>query len=90
MTLALEWVVSYYLQQEGRDWQDKEARGQMEIELGRALESVPLWSKIITVRNDLAHCGIGRPEGQVLDVQSICDNAEAIIKEIEQLASELT
>lgn len=88
-TLAREWTVSYYLHQEGKDWQDKQAREQMEEKLGRNLKDEPLWSKITTVRNDLAHCGFGRAEKQVLKVESIRKKAEEIVKEIKHLASEL-
>jgi virulence-associated protein VapD len=38
------------------------------------------------IRNDLAHCGFGRAEGQVLSATSICQNAEEVVKQVERLA----
>jgi CRISPR-associated DxTHG motif protein len=88
MTLAREWVVSYHLHKEGRDWRSRKEREQMEKRLGESLQQDSLWSKIAEIRNDLAHCGFGREEGQVLSATSIRQNAEEVVKQIEQLAQQ--
>jgi len=88
VTLAREWVVSYHLHKEGKDWRDAAARKQMENQLNESLKQEALWSDIITIRNDLAHCGFGRAEGQVLSATSIRQNAEEVVKQIEQLAQQ--
>ena len=86
MTLAREWVVSYHLHKEGKDWRDPHEREWMEQLLGEFLKLSPLWSKITGTRNDLAHCGFGRAEGQVLSAASIRQNAEEVVKQVERLA----
>jgi CRISPR-associated DxTHG motif protein len=88
MTLAREWVVSYHLHKEGRDWRSRKEREQMEKRLGESLQQDSLWSKIAEIRNDLAHCGFGRAEGQVLSATSIRQNAEEVVKQIERLAQQ--
>jgi CRISPR-associated DxTHG motif protein len=88
MTLAREWVVSYHLHKEGKDWRDPHEREWMEQLLREFLKLSPLWSKIIGTRNDLAHCGFGRAEGQVLSATSIRQNAEEVVKQIERLAQQ--
>ena len=88
MTLAREWVVSYHLHKEGRDWRSRKEREQMEKRLGESLQQDSLWSKIAEVRNDLAHCGFGREERQVLSATSIRQNAEEVVKQIERLAQQ--
>jgi CRISPR-associated DxTHG motif protein len=88
MTLAREWVVSYHLHKEGRDWRSRKEREQMEKRLGDSLQQDSLWSKIAEIRNDLAHCGFGRAEGQVLSATSIRQNAEEVVKQIERLAQQ--
>jgi CRISPR-associated DxTHG motif protein len=88
MTLAREWVVSYHLHKEGRDWRSRKEREQMEKRLGESLQQDSLWSKIAEIRNDLAHCGFSRAEGQVLSAASIRQNAEEVVKQIEQLAQQ--
>lgn len=88
MTLAREWVVSYHLHKEGKDWRDPHEREWMEQLLGEFLKLSPLWSKITGTRNDLAHCGFSREEGQVLSATSIRQNAEEVVKQIERLAQQ--
>jgi CRISPR-associated DxTHG motif protein len=88
MTLAREWVVSYHLHKEGKDWRDPHEREWMEQLLGEFLKLSPLWSKITGTRNDLAHCGFSRAEGQVLSATSIRQNAEEVVKQIERLAQQ--
>jgi len=88
MTLAREWIVSYHLHKEGKDWRDPHEREWMEQLLGEFLKLSPLWSKITGTRNDLAHCGFGRAEGQVLSAASIRQNAEEVVKQIERLAQQ--
>ena len=88
MTLAREWVVSYHLHKEGRDWRSRKEREQMEKRLGESLQQDSLWSKIAEIRNDLAHCGFGREERQVLSATSIRQNAEEVVKQIERLAQQ--
>jgi CRISPR-associated DxTHG motif protein len=88
MTLAREWVVSYHLHKEGRDWRSRKEREQMEKRLGESLQQDSLWSKIAEIRNDLAHCGFGRAEGQVIAATSIRQNAEEVVKQIERLAQQ--
>jgi hypothetical protein len=88
MTLAREWVVSYHLHKEGRDWRSREEREQMEKRLRESLQQDSLWSKIAETRNDLAHCGFRRAEGQVLSATSIRQNAEEVVKQIERLAQQ--
>jgi CRISPR-associated DxTHG motif protein len=85
MTLAREWVVSYHLHKEGRDWRSRKEREQMEKRLGESLQQDSLWSKIAEIRNDLAHCGFGRAEGQVLSAKLIHQNAEEVVQQTEQL-----
>ncbi|MCL6535206.1 MAG: TIGR02221 family CRISPR-associated protein [Armatimonadetes bacterium] len=91
MTLAREWVVSYHLHKEGKDWRDAKERKRMEdqLNINKALKEARLWSEIITIRNDLAHCGFGRAEGQVRSAASIRQNAEEVVKQIEQLAQQM-
>ena len=89
MTLAREWVVSYHLHKEGKDWRDAAARKQMENQLNESLKQEALWSDIVTIRNDLAHCGFGRAEGQVIAANKIRNRAEEIVSQIEQLARSL-
>jgi CRISPR-associated protein DxTHG motif len=88
MTLAREWVVSYHLHKEGRDWRSRKEREQMEKRLRESLQQDSLWSKIAEIRNDLAHCGFGREERQVLSATSIRQNAEEVVKQIERLAQQ--
>jgi len=88
VTLAREWVVSYHLHKEGRDWRSRKEREQMEKWLGESLQQDSLWSKIAKIRNDLAHCGFGRAAGEVLSAKSIRQNAEEVVLQIEQLAQQ--
>jgi CRISPR-associated DxTHG motif protein len=88
MTLAREWVVSYHLHKEGRDWRSRKEREQMEKRLRESLQQDSLWSKIAEIRNDLAHCGFGREERQVLSATSIRQNAEKVVEQIERLAQQ--
>jgi CRISPR-associated DxTHG motif protein len=88
MTLAREWVVSYHLHKEGKDWRDPHEREWMEQLLREFLKLSPLWSKITGTRNDLAHCGFGRAEWQMLSATSIRQNAEEVVKQIERLAQQ--
>jgi CRISPR-associated DxTHG motif protein len=89
MTLAREWVVSYHLHKEGKDWRDPHEREWMEQLLGEFLKLSPPWSKITGTRNDLAHCGFSRAEGQVIAANKIRNRAEEIVSQIEQLARSL-
>ncbi len=86
VTLAREWVISYNLQQQGKDWRDMRERKAMECMLNAEAIKDPLWSKVRDLRNDLAHCGFGRAEGQVLSVDSILCQTSKIIDEIRALA----
>jgi CRISPR-associated DxTHG motif protein len=82
VTLAREWVISYRLVQQGKDWQDRGAREQMEQHLNAHAVQDALWSKVRDLRNDLAHCGFGRAKAQVLDVQSIQQRTREVVEEI--------
>jgi len=86
MTLAREWVVSYYAQQKSLSRDDAEDELNQRANNQENDELVQLWSSIRNIRNDLAHCGFGRAEGQVLSATSICQNAEEVVKQVERLA----
>jgi len=86
MTLAREWVVSYYAQQKSLSRDDAEDELNQRANNQESDELVQLWSSIRNIRNDLAHCGFGREERQVLSATSIRQNAEEVVQQIEQLA----
>jgi CRISPR-associated DxTHG motif protein len=86
MTLAREWVVSYYAQQKSLSRDDAEDELNQRANNQENDELVQLWSSIRNIRNDLAHCGFGRAEGQVLSAASIRQNAEEVVKQVERLA----
>jgi CRISPR-associated DxTHG motif protein len=88
MTLAREWVVSYYAQQKSLSRNDAENELNQRANNQENDELVQLWSSIRNIRNDLAHCGFGRKEGQVLSATSIRQNAEEVVKQIERLAQQ--
>jgi len=88
MTLAREWVVSYYAQQKSLSRDDAEDELNQRANNQESDELVQLWSSIRNIRNDLAHCGFGRAEGQVLSATSIRQNAEEVVKQIERLAQQ--
>jgi CRISPR-associated DxTHG motif protein len=88
MTLAREWVVSYYAQQKSLSRDDAEDELNQRANDQESDELVQLWSSIRNIRNDLAHCGFGREEGQVLSATSIRQNAEEVVKQIERLAQQ--
>jgi CRISPR-associated DxTHG motif protein len=88
MTLAREWVVSYYAQQKSLSRNDAENELNQRANNQENDELVQLWSSIRNIRNDLAHCGFGREEGQVLSATSIRQNAEEVVKQIERLAQQ--
>jgi CRISPR-associated DxTHG motif protein len=64
MTLAREWVVSYYAQQKSLSRNDAEDELNQRANNQENDELVQLWSSIRNIRNDLAHCGFGREEGR--------------------------
>jgi CRISPR-associated DxTHG motif protein len=86
MTLAREWVVSYYAQQKSLSRDDAEDELNQRANNQENDELVQLWSSIRNIRNDLAHCGFSRAEGQVLSATSIRQNAEEVVKQVERLA----
>jgi CRISPR-associated DxTHG motif protein len=88
MTLAREWVVSYYAQQKSLSRDDAEDELNQRANDQESDELVQLWSSIRNIRNDLAHCGFSRAEGQVLSATSIRQNAEEVVKQIERLAQQ--
>ena len=85
-TLAREWVVSYYAQQKSLSRADAEDELNQRANNQENDELVQLWSSIRNIRNDLAHCGFSRAEGQVLSATSIRQNAEEVVKQVERLA----
>ena len=87
-TLAREWVVSYYAQQKSLSRADAEDELNQRANNQENDELVQLWSSIRNIRNDLAHCGFSRAEGQVLSATSIRQNAEEVVKQIERLAQQ--
>lgn len=87
-TLAREWVVNYYAQQKSLSRDDAEKELNQRANNQENDELVQLWSSIRNIRNDLAHCGFGRAEGQVLSAASIRQNAEKVVEQIEQLAQQ--
>ena len=89
MTLAREWIISYQLAQQGKDWRDRKARDQMEGYLNVHVKQYPLWSEVSKLRNDLAHCGFGRAEGQVLGIKSIQQQSEQVVNEILKLSEDI-
>jgi len=86
VTLAREWVVSDYARQKSLSRDDAEDELNQRANNQESDELVQLWSSIRNIRNDLAHCGFGRAEGQVLSATSIRQNAEEVVKQIERLA----
>jgi len=88
MTLAREWVVSDYARQKSPSRAAAEAELNQRAENHEKDEIIQLWSCIRKIRNDLAHCGFGRAEGQVLSAASIRQNAEKVVEQIEQLAQQ--
>ena len=86
VTLAREWVVSDYARQKSLSRDDAEAELNQRANNQESDELVQLWSSIRNIRNDLAHCGFGRAEGQVLSATSIRQNAEEVVKQVERLA----
>lgn len=88
VTLAREWVVSDYARQKSLSRDDAEAELNRRANNQESDELVQLWSSIRNIRNDLAHCGFGRAEGQVLSAASIRQNAEKVVEQIEQLAQQ--
>jgi CRISPR-associated DxTHG motif protein len=87
-TLAREWVVNYYAQQKSLSRDDAEEELNQRANNQENDELVQLWSSIRNIRNDLAHCGFGRAEGQVLSATSIRQNAEEVVKQVERLAQQ--
>jgi CRISPR-associated DxTHG motif protein len=88
MTLAREWVVSDYARQKSLSRDDAEDELNQRANNQESDELVQLWSSIRNIRNDLAHCGFSRAEGQVLSATSIRQNAEEVVKQIERLAQQ--
>jgi CRISPR-associated DxTHG motif protein len=88
MTLAREWVVSDYARQKSLSRDDAEDELNQRANNQESDELVQLWSSIRNIRNDLAHCGFSRAEGQVLSATSIRQNAEKVVEQIEQLAQQ--
>ena len=88
VTLAREWVVSDYARQKSLSRDDAEAELNQRANNQESDELVQLWSSIRNIRNDLAHCGFGREEGQVLSATSKRQNAEEDVKQIDQLAQQ--
>jgi CRISPR-associated DxTHG motif protein len=88
MTLAREWVVSDYARQKSLSRDDAEDELNQRANNQESDELVQLWSSIRNIRNDLAHCGFGRAEGQVLSAASIRQNAEKVVEQIERLAQQ--
>jgi CRISPR-associated DxTHG motif protein len=88
VTLAREWVVSDYARQKSLSRDDAEDELNQRANNQESDELVQLWSSIRNIRNDLAHCGFGRAEGQVLSATSIRQNAEEVVKQIERLAQQ--
>ena len=88
MTLAREWVVSDYARQKSLSRDDAEGELNQRANNQENDELVQLWSSIRNIRNDLAHCGFSRAEGQVLSATSIRQNAEEVVKQIERLAQQ--
>lgn len=86
VTLAREWVVSDYARQKSLSRDDAEDELNQRANNQESDELVQLWSSIRNIRNDLAHCGFGRAEGQVLSAASIRQNAEEVVKQVERLA----
>jgi CRISPR-associated DxTHG motif protein len=86
VTLAREWVVSDYARQKSLSRDDAEDELNQRANNQESDELVQLWSSIRNIRNDLAHCGFGRAEGQVLSATSIRQNAEEVVKQVERLA----
>jgi CRISPR-associated DxTHG motif protein len=88
VTLAREWVVSDYARQKSLSRDDAEDELNQRANNQESDELVQLWSSIRNIRNDLAHCGFGREEGQVLSATSIRQNAEKVVEQIERLAQQ--
>jgi CRISPR-associated DxTHG motif protein len=88
MTLAREWVVSYYMQQRSLSRDDAEDELNQRAENHEKDEIIQLWNRIRELRNDLAHCGFRRAEGQVLSAKSIRQNAKEVVQQIERLAQQ--
>jgi len=91
MTLAREWLISYQAQQISKDWRNRNHRVDAECTLNKGLHEKrddPLtrcWSQVIVLRNDLAHCGFGRAEGQVLEAKNIIGQAREVHKQLRDI-----
>ncbi len=87
--LAREWVISYYLHQQMLSPEQRQAAEDALNEQAKRRANDPLtqlWSRVRDVRNDLAHCGFGRAEGQALSASSLLRNAEKIVQQIREMA----
>jgi hypothetical protein len=89
MTLAREWIISYQLAQQGKDWRDRDARDWMEEYLNVHVKQYRLWSMVRDLRNDLAHCGFGRAKDEVLKPDSIRDMAHKVVEEILKMSEDI-
>ncbi|BCW96064.1 MAG: TIGR02221 family CRISPR-associated protein [Fimbriimonadales bacterium] len=87
--LAREWVISYYLHQQMLPPDQRQAAEDALNERAKRHASDPLtklWSRVRDVRNDLAHCGFGRAEGQALSASNLRRNAVEIVQQIREMA----
>ncbi|MEN3001555.1 MAG: TM1812 family CRISPR-associated protein, partial [Armatimonadota bacterium] len=88
-----EWLVSYKAQQMGKDPGNRNHRDDAEHALNeehREKRDDPLtqcWSTVIELRNDLAHCGFGRDEGQKPRSEKITKRAWKVLEKLKQLLS---
>lgn len=91
MTLAREWLVSYKAQQMGKDPGNRNHRDDAEHALNEGLQQkhgdllTQCWSQVVNLRNDLAHCGFGRAEGQILGSEDITKQAGEVLEKLKQL-----
>ncbi|MFQ3611587.1 MAG: TIGR02221 family CRISPR-associated protein [Fimbriimonadales bacterium] len=96
VTLMREWIVSQQVLLMGDDISNKDARDNAEAWLNKALHKeiphsetplIPLWSKAVNLRNDLAHCGFGREQEQVLQPTSIKQQTSELLNLIRKHTS---
>lgn len=91
VTLMREWIVSEYLVRNRRNPREVSNRSEAEKELNYASKNhdfsdklVAIWKQTIDLRNDIAHCGFGRAQDQVLSPDSIQRQAQEILAKIKE------
>ncbi|GBC92896.1 hypothetical protein HRbin15_01373 [bacterium HR15] len=91
MTLAREWLISYQVQLDGQDANNLDRREDAARTLNEAHHNraddllTKVWGRVIELRNDIAHCGFGRAEGQVLKAEDIIEQAREVYGQLRDI-----